>query len=159
MSEELVTGQVIGAEAVALRLGLLAPTGARERVSNTVKTLGFMLERKVVLEKLNGQVLKRQTGRLARSINTRFSQDGDTYTSSTGTALVYGRAWELGFHIPARVIEPKSKKALFWPGAAHPVRRVNQPARDVAARPFLRPALLELAPTIRSMLTKSLEGI
>ena len=25
------------------------------------------------------------------------------------------------------VIEPKSKKALFWPGAEHPVKKVNHP--------------------------------
>jgi hypothetical protein len=28
---------------------------------------------------------------------------------------------------PPHVIEPKNKKALFWPGAEYPVRRVNHP--------------------------------
>ncbi|MET9517418.1 HK97 gp10 family phage protein [Streptomyces sp. NPDC002994] len=37
------------------------------------------------------------------------------------------------------VIVPNTKKALHWPGAAHPVARVNHPGTPV--QPFLRPAL------------------
>lgn len=39
------------------------------------------------------------------------------------------------------VITPRNKKALFWPGARHPVARVNHPG--TTAQPFLRPALLQ----------------
>jgi len=31
------------------------------------------------------------------------------------------------FGTKPHVIEPKDKKALYWPGAAHPVKRVNHP--------------------------------
>jgi hypothetical protein len=31
------------------------------------------------------------------------------------------------FGTAPHVIEPKDKKALYWPGAAHPVRKVNHP--------------------------------
>ena len=37
------------------------------------------------------------------------------------------------------VIVPRNKKALYWPGARHPVARVNHPGTPV--QPFLRPAL------------------
>ncbi|MGW1949038.1 hypothetical protein ACWCRC_32540 [Streptomyces sp. NPDC001940] len=37
------------------------------------------------------------------------------------------------------VITPSNKKALYWPGARHPVARVNHPGTPV--QPFLRPAL------------------
>lgn len=37
------------------------------------------------------------------------------------------------------VIEPRTKKALWWPGARHPVKRVNHPGTP--AQPFMRPAL------------------
>jgi hypothetical protein len=37
------------------------------------------------------------------------------------------------------VIVPVSAKALFWPGAAHPVKRVNHPG--TRANPFLKKAL------------------
>lgn len=38
------------------------------------------------------------------------------------------------------VITPRNKKALYWPGARHPVARVNHPGTPV--QPFLRPALM-----------------
>lgn len=37
------------------------------------------------------------------------------------------------------IITPKTKKALYWPGADHPVAKVNHPGTP--AQPFLRPAL------------------
>lgn len=39
------------------------------------------------------------------------------------------------------VIVPRNKKALYWPGADHPVARVNHPG--TAPQPFLRPALFQ----------------
>ncbi|MGY0062843.1 HK97 gp10 family phage protein [Streptomyces sp. LZ34] len=37
------------------------------------------------------------------------------------------------------IITPKNAKALYWPGADHPVAKVNHPGTP--AQPFLRPAL------------------
>lgn len=37
------------------------------------------------------------------------------------------------------IIRPVAKKALHWPGALHPVAKVNHPGNP--ARPFLRPSL------------------
>lgn len=39
------------------------------------------------------------------------------------------------------VITPRNKKALYWPGADHPVAKVNHPG--TAPAPFLRPALFQ----------------
>jgi hypothetical protein len=39
------------------------------------------------------------------------------------------------------VILPRNKKALSWPGADHPVARVNHPG--TAPAPYLRPALFQ----------------
>ncbi len=39
------------------------------------------------------------------------------------------------------VITPSNKKALYWPGADHPVARVNHPG--TAPNPYLRPALFQ----------------
>jgi hypothetical protein len=39
------------------------------------------------------------------------------------------------------VILPTNKKALFWPDADHPVRKVNHPG--TAPAPYLRPALFQ----------------
>jgi hypothetical protein len=39
------------------------------------------------------------------------------------------------------VIVPRNKKALYWPGADHPVARVNHPGTQ--PQPYLRPALYQ----------------
>lgn len=39
------------------------------------------------------------------------------------------------------VIKPRFKQALYWPGADHPVKRVNHPG--TRAQPYLRPALYQ----------------
>ena len=44
---------------------------------------------------------------------------------------------------PAITIKPKNKKALFWKGASHPVKAVNQPARK--GNPWLERASTKLA--------------
>ncbi|MET8826098.1 hypothetical protein ABZX40_13580 [Streptomyces sp. NPDC004610] len=51
----------------------------------------------------------------------------------------YATDVELG--TPAHVILPSNKKALYWPGADHPVARVNHPGTD--PQPYLRPALFQ----------------
>lgn len=51
----------------------------------------------------------------------------------------YASDVELG--TAAHVILPRNKKALHWPGADHPVARVNHPG--TAPMPYLRPALFQ----------------
>lgn len=51
----------------------------------------------------------------------------------------YAAAVELGSHTP--VIKPKYKKALFWPGADHPVGAVYN--HTTKPYPYLRPALFQ----------------
>lgn len=69
------------------------------------------------------------TGRLMRSV----------YADVDGTAAVIGtgdvRAPWHQFGTRPYTIVPKTKRALSWPGAAHPVARVNHPG--LPARPFL----------------------
>lgn len=81
------------------------------------------------------------TGRLRSSIVSRTEGGGRSLGYVVGTNVNYAAAIEYG--VAERDIFPKGKKALFWPGAAHPVAKVHQKARP--ARPFLRPAI-ELTP-------------
>lgn len=171
--------QVLGLERVTRVLTGDIPRDARDGVSRVVKTLGLQLQRKVVQEKLAGQVLNRRSGRLARSINTKFTTDGDTFTSSTGTNLSYGRFWELGFsgiqqvqahtrHVKSRDIlygrtSKKQRKAALLANYgsamgvafvdAH-VRLVNQPPRS-----FLRSSLADMRPQIVTELQKAVSGL
>lgn len=78
----------------------------------------------------------KKSGRLSESLRAEV----DNKVLRVGSLDVnYCAAIELG--LPPMTIYPKHKKALHWPGADHPVKKVNLPAR--APQPFLRPALFQ----------------
>ncbi|WP_405554336.1 HK97 gp10 family phage protein [Streptomyces sp. NBC_01171] len=81
------------------------------------------------------------TGRLRSSIVSRAEGSGRSLGYVIGSNVNYASAVEYG--TAPHVIKPKHKKALYWPGAAHPVAQVNHPG--TRAQPFLRPAI-ELTP-------------
>lgn len=70
---------------------------------------------------------------LMNSINFKAHQD----RAEVGTNLIYAAIHQLGGQTAARTIRPVHKKALFWPGAMHPVKSVNHPGSRIPARPFL----------------------
>lgn len=180
MTGPIVTGQVLGAEAVLTRLETTAPATAVTRLRKTIRRLGLGLERKVKLEKLSGQVLNKRSGRLVRSVNTTFTDSEYSSTSRTGTALSYGRFWELGFHgivnVPAHVRRQDSRSTLYnrrstkamrqqWIAAGIGVSqgisfvRAHTRRVDEAPRPWLRPALEEMRPQIRADLASAMRGL
>lgn len=79
-----------------------------------------------------GQTLT-DSGRLRASITHNVLADG----VEVGTNVVYAAIHQLGGRTPPRTIRPKRKKALYFPGAAHPVAKVNHPGSTIPARPFL----------------------
>lgn len=78
--------------------------------------------------KRGGQTL-RDSGRLFRSIIDR----SDDHSAVVGTNVRYA-PW-LHFGTRPYQIKPKNKKALFWGGAAHPVKGVHHPG--LVPRPFM----------------------
>jgi phage gpG-like protein len=97
---------------------------------------GFWGDRRVTgkgLTALRGRLILTDTGRLRRSIKFAAGPRGvEGYTN-----VQYAAIQQLGGVIKAHAIFPRKKKALFWPGAAHPVRRVMHPGSRFPARPFL----------------------
>lgn len=75
-----------------------------------------------------------RTGELRRSITTVRLKPLNWVV---GTNKVYARAVHDGR--PRVVIKPRKKKALYWKGAKHPVKRVVQPPRK--GKPFMRQAV------------------
>ena len=73
------------------------------------------------------------SGQLAASISSRFSAD----SAMVGTNKPYAAPNHFGAHIPAHDIAPVNKKALWWPGLAHPVKKARFPGADIPARPFM----------------------
>jgi HK97 gp10 family phage protein len=80
------------------------------------------------------------TGRLRASITIEPYNGG--LLVQVGTRVAYAAAVEFG--TGPHVIRPKNKKALFWPGARHPVKLVRHPG--TRARPFLFPSWEEERP-------------
>jgi hypothetical protein len=76
------------------------------------------------------------TGRLRDSL---MSEVHDKTLRVGSRDVNYATDVEMG--TAPHVITPRNKKALSWPGAAHPVARVNHPGTQ--PQPFLRPALLQ----------------
>jgi phage gpG-like protein len=97
---------------------------------------GFWGDRRVTgkgLTALRGRLILTDTGRLRRSIKFAAGPRGvEGYTN-----VQYAAIQQLGGVIKAHAIFPRKKKALFWPGAAHPVRRVMHPGSKFPPRPFL----------------------
>lgn len=81
------------------------------------------------------------TGRLRASIVHRVEGGGRSVGMVIGTNVSYAADVEYG--TAPHVIVPKNRKALYWPGAAHPVAKVNHPG--TRAQPFMRPAV-EMTP-------------
>jgi len=75
-----------------------------------------------------------ESGLLRGSI--RYQLQGPSAVA-IGTNRVYAAIHQLGGKTSPSVIVPKTKKALFWPGAAHPVKSVRHPGSVIPARPFL----------------------
>ncbi|WP_369183326.1 HK97 gp10 family phage protein [Streptomyces sp. Y1] len=77
------------------------------------------------------------TGRLRSSIQAVPAGGRFRFSVTIGTNVTYAADVEYG--TAPHVIVPKNKRALYWPGAAHPVAKVNHPGTQ--ARPFMRPAV------------------
>jgi hypothetical protein len=92
---------------------------------------------------------------LQGSIQMRPAVDeGDKVTGYWGSfAVKYARWVEEG--TGPHVIMPKTKKALFWPGADHPVRTVNHPGTK--PHPFLIPAAEMHYPSLALRIRAQLE--
>ena len=69
------------------------------------------------------------SGRLRNSVGYLAGHD----RVEVGTGVVYASFHQFG--TGPYTIRPRRKKALYWPGAAHPVKQVNHPG--LPARPFL----------------------
>ncbi|GII87063.1 hypothetical protein Ssi03_50530 [Sphaerisporangium siamense] len=74
------------------------------------------------------------TGNLRASIGVDFDDDGLGFEA--GPTAEYGADVEYGTR--PHVIRPREKKALYWPDAKHPMRKVNHPG--TTPQPYMRPA-------------------
>jgi len=146
----VLSGQVVGAESVALKLrGESA--ALRARIGKTVQELGLETLRVVKSLYLSGAALGVRTGRLRRSINEVYQESGDSLSSTVGTNVEYARFWELGFS-GTESVRQHLRRA---PSGVESLVRAHERRVSVEARPFLQPALDDMGPRIHSALARA----
>lgn len=126
-------------------------------LGKTIKELTFKLVGMVKADKLSGQALHRRSGRLSRSINAQFTDDGKT--GVVGTNVVYGKAHESGgtFNIPEHM---RMMKQAFGRPVKNP-REITVRAHTATfpQRSFLASALRDLEPQIKPAVEKAVKGV
>lgn len=150
MSVLVLSGQVVGAESVALKLRGEA-VALRARIGKTVEQLGLETLRVVKSLYLSGAALGVRTGRLRRSINEVYQESGDSLSSTVGTNVEYARFWELGFS-GTESVRQHLRRA---PSGVESLVRAHERRVSVEARPFLQPALDDMGPRIHSALARA----
>ena len=112
----------------------------RGNIANAVSISLMQLVSDVKIN-LTGKYLNVRTGLLRNSTFSKTSFGTNEIKGTVGTNAWYGKLWHNGWTRPDLTILPTKKKALFWKGAAHPYRSVNQKAKTFEPRPYLTDAL------------------
>ena len=100
-------------------------------VRQTVKNSAFNIQKNAKSNLTKNKSV--DTGHLRRGISTDIKGLGATIHTSN---IKYAPGVEYG--TKAHIIRAKNKKALYWKGAKHPVKKVNHPGSK--AKPYLIPA-------------------
>lgn len=91
-----------------------------------------------------------QTSNARQLIHSKVSGGGTSYNINVAHGVEYGGILEEGSK--AHIIRPKNKKALYWSGAAHPVKQVNHPG--TSAYKGIKSTMQSEVPTIAEKLAK-----
>ena len=100
-------------------------------IRQTVKNSAFNIQKNAKSNLTKNKSV--DTGHLRRGISTDIKGLGATIHTSN---IKYAPGVEYGTR--AHIIRAKNKKALYWKGAKHPVKKVNHPGSK--AKPYLIPA-------------------
>ena len=159
----MITAEILGVDRV-LSWYQSMPSSARGVMAKRVAILGIMLRDYVKANKLTGEVLHVRTGRLRRSITSRTTSEGGTFTGIVGTNVEYGAAWELGFDRKVGAGARGGPRTMRSAMALENYRR-RHPAgtRHYMARSFLQSALADKGGEIRqglySAMNEALKGV
>jgi len=162
----MLTGTLVGDDRVIARLEQMRPN-ILARVETAMRRLLVSLQRHVMDDKLSGQVLgkylhSRPTGQLRRSIMVAgpFS-DGKSFWGAVGTNVEYAAIHEYGGRTPPHLIEPRTSKALAFEIGGETIirRRVHHPGSVMPERSFLRSALRDMDPQIKTEIEAALAEV
>lgn len=168
MADHLITGRIDGDREIVEYLER-NPEMLRAALKVGIGRAVLRLQREVKENKLDGQVLRRISSRLERSINTKVADSADGVEGTVGTNVEYARPHEFGFKGVVTVREHLRK---VKEGSRFNVRNARQGPRealreavassrkvmvrahdrhvDMPERSFLRSALRDLAPALQA---------
>ena len=108
-----------------------------KKIQKLLKNTGMKIEASAKNNLTNNKSV--DTGHLRRGIgNFRRGMTVTVHTSNIKYAVMVEKGTK------AHIIKPKDKKALYWKGATHPVKKVNHPGSK--AKPYLIPAFEKEVP-------------
>lgn len=124
------------------------PTAVHLALKIKITQLALRLEKWVKTRKLNGQVLNRITGRLARSIGNKVTAGANWVLASVFSSgdVKYAGIHEFGGKTAPHLIVPKKAKALAFGGGFF--AKVNHPGSKMPERSFLRSSLRDMSSQI-----------
>lgn len=150
---------LVGTEELKARFESMYPK-ARDSVRRAVSKLAIGLQRKVISEKLSGQVLKNRTGTLRRSIIERVEETDTAITGIVGTNLVYAAVHEYGFSGTVNVREHTRRVTMAFGRTIAPVEttvRAHPMRMNLPERSYLRSSLRESQQTIEDGLSSAVK--
>lgn len=141
----MIRAELVKGKEIAKKFQAIKPK-VDSAIHQTVRRLALKLTGRVK-QKLSGEVLHVRTGRLRRSIHPELEYGPGRAVATVGTNVIYARTHEYG-----ATITPKKAKALrFRIGE----KWVTTKKVVIPERSFLRSALREMAPDIKSELAKA----
>lgn len=126
------------------RLGDNLPKAAESAMRQSM----LFLHRQTVAKKLSGQVLKRQTGRLASSMNSKVYKQGRGVVGIIGSNVKYARIHEFG-----GTIVPKNGPFLVFRIGD---RVIKTKKVTIPARPYMGPTFRENKSRVKEIFKRSL---
>lgn len=155
----ILTATLVGDKELVSRLESL-PQAVRQALQRKVTILALKLENKVKNDKLNGQVLNRISGRLARSIAYKVDVTDDSVYGRVFSSgdVKYAAIHEYGGTTAPHLILPKKAKALaFLSSTGDQVfaQKVNHPGSKMPERSFLRSSLRDMSSEISTGMKKT----
>lgn len=124
------------------------PGAVQAALKIKVTQLALQLENYVKTQKLNGQVLNRISGRLARSISNKITATAQEIIARVFSSgdVKYAAIHEFGGRTSPHVIEPKKAHALAFGGQFY--AKVNHPGSKMPERSYLRSSLRDMSTQI-----------
>ncbi len=143
---------VVGDRALIARFREM-PRAINQALYAKVLALSLKLEKKVKVDKLNGQVLNRITGALARSIHSVVDRQehlvlGRVFSSGD---VKYAAIHEYGGTTKPHIIEPKKANVLAFTGKGGETifaKKVNHPGSKMPERSYMRSSLHDMSTEI-----------